>query len=177
MSSGIAGRPSAIMLSQGKVSGLQIQDEEPKDALIVLGCPEVPVQQALALYLADRLNDDGWNLTIAGNPAVLHLLKVSDPKKVYIRELVELERCIEEVSAEQRIPDLVFSFVHSDAGVSYTQTIRFLFQGRMVVLVFGRNAEELTTDLEIPCDLVMDPAVHNPNKIRRRLDQLMGWVT
>lgn len=163
------------MLSQGVASRGDLMDKTANEALIVLGCPEVPVQQALALYAADRLNDDGYTLTIAGNPSVLNLLRISDPKKMYLRELVELEKCIDELSQEIRRPSLVLAFIHNDAGISYASTIRFLFHGRLVVLIFGRDAEALAGDLDCSCDLIMEPAVHNPGKLRRKLDLVMGW--
>lgn len=145
------------------------------EALIILGCPEVPVQQALALYSADKLNTAGFDLTIAGNGAVLNLLRVSDPKKMYIRQMVELERCIEELSSETRNPDLCIVFVHNDAGVAYASSIRYLFKGRLVVLVFGKDAEERAAELTIPCEMIVDVAVHNPGKLKRKLDEVMGW--
>ena len=163
------------MLSQGVASQEEIMEKTAKKALIVLGCPEVPVQQALALYAADRLNDDGFTLTIAGNPSVLNLLRISDPKKMYIRELMVLEKCIDELSQKVRQPDLIVAFIHNDAGISYASTIRFLFPGRFVVLIFGRDAEALSGDLDCSCDLIMEVAVHNPAKLRRKLDQVMGW--
>lgn len=175
MPSSIAGKHPSVMLSQGMASRGDIMEENAREALIVLGCPEVPVQQALALYAADRLNDDGYTLTIAGNPAVLNLLRISDPKRMYIRELVELERCIDELSREVRQADLVLAFIHNDAGISFASTIRFLFPGSLIVLVFGREAEALAGELEISCELIMDPAVHNPGKLRRKLDLVMGW--
>ncbi|MGB7788971.1 DUF1890 family protein [Methanoregula sp.] len=52
----------------------------PKKALLVLGCPEVPVQQALALHLSHILMKQGFAVHASGNPAVLNLLKVSDPE-------------------------------------------------------------------------------------------------
>lgn len=175
MPSSIAGGQPPVMLSQGVASRGEPMGKTADEALIVLGCPEVPVQQALALYTADRLNDDGYALTIAGNPSVLNLLRISDPKQMYIRELVELEKYIDELSEEKRRPDLVFAFIHNDAGISYASTIRFLFSGRLVVLIFGRDAEALAGDLECSCDIIMEPAVHNPGKLRRKLDLLMGW--
>lgn len=175
MPSSIAGKQPSVMLSQGMASRGDIIEGKAREALIVLGCPEVPVQQALALYAADRLNDDGYSLSIAGNPAVLNLLRISDPKRMYIRELVELERCIDELSKEVRQADLILAFIHNDAGISFASTIRFLFPGRLVVLVFGREAEARAEELEISCELIMDPAVHNPGKLRRKLDEVMGW--
>jgi len=175
MPSSIAEKQSPVMLSQEVTSSGDMMESVANEALIVLGCPEVPVQQALALYAADRLNDEGYTLTIAGNPSVLNLLRISDPKKMYIRELVELEKCIDELSQEIRRPALIIAFIHNDAGISYASTIRFLFPGRLVVMIFGRNAEALAADLDCSCDLIMEVAVHNPGKLRRKLNQVMGW--
>ncbi len=41
----------------------------PEKAIIVLGCPEVPVQQALALYIASGLRDRGADVLVTGNPS------------------------------------------------------------------------------------------------------------
>ncbi len=150
--------------------------EEKNEALIILGCPEVPVQQALALYAADRLNEDERDVVITGNSAVLVLLKVSDPKKVYAKKMVELDRCIEELASGERHPGTCIVFAHNDAGISYATTIRYLFEGRLVVVIFGRDAEELAGQLEIPCEMIVEKAVHNPGKLRRKLDEVLGWA-
>ncbi|MDO8840729.1 DUF1890 domain-containing protein [Methanocalculus sp.] len=150
--------------------------EEGNGALIILGCPEVPVQQALALYAADRLNEDEWDVLVAGNSAVLVLLKVSDPKKVYVKRMVELDRCIEELASGERHPGVCIVFAHNDAGISYATTIRYLFEGRLIVVVFGREAEELAEQLDIPCEKIVEKAIHNPGKLRRKLDEVLGWA-
>jgi len=62
-------------------------------ALLVLGCPEVPVQQALALHVACIFRKRGTAVHAAGNPAVLNLPKVSDPEKHYLPEMQVLEKC------------------------------------------------------------------------------------
>lgn len=148
-------------------------EEERNETLIVLGCPEVPVQQALALYAADHLNEAGKDVLIAGNSAVLVLLKVSDPKKVYAKKMMELDRCIEELASGERTPSTCIVFAHNDAGISYATTIRYLFEGRLIVVVFGREAEELAGQLEIPCELIVEKAVHNTGKLRKKLDEVL----
>jgi len=60
----------------GSVSG-----KVPGKALLLLGCPEAPAQQAIALYIAHQLRTYGSDLLITGNPSVLNLLRVSDPAK------------------------------------------------------------------------------------------------
>ena len=146
------------------------------DVLIVLGCPEVPVQQALAMYCAHRLDTAGLNVTFAGNKAVLNLLRVSDPGKVCVKKMVELDRCIEELSTGKRKPGLCIVFAHSDAGITYAATVRYLVEGRLVVLVFGREAETLGGQLEVPCEKIVEKAVHNPGQLRRKLDEVFGWA-
>jgi len=147
--------------------------EERNETLIILGCPEVPVQQALALHAADRLNDAGRDVLIAGNSAVLVLLKVSDPKKVYVKKMVELDRCIDELASGALTPSTCIVFAHNDAGISYATTIRYLFEGRLIVVVFGREAEDLAEQLEIPCEMIVEKAVHNPGKLRKKLDEVL----
>ena len=151
-------------------------EEEKKEALIILSCPEVPVQQALALHSANQLNETGWNVVIAGNIAVLNLLRVSDPKKVYVKKTLEIDRCIEELSTGERSPDLCIVFAHNDAGIVYATTIRYLFKGKLVAVIFGREAEALAEELEISCEKVVEKAVHNPGKLRRKMDEVMGWA-
>ncbi|GAA5261628.1 DUF1890 family protein [Methanocalculus sp. MC3] len=148
-------------------------EEKRDETLIILGCPEVPVQQALALYAADRLNEAGKDVLIAGNSAVLVLLKVSDPKKVYVKKMVELDRCIEDLASGETTPSTCIVFAHNDAGISYATTIRYLFEGRLIVVVFGREAEELAEQLEIPCEMIVEKAVHNPGKLRKKLDEVL----
>lgn len=48
-------------------------------SLIMMGCPEVPVQMSLVLYLSNKLSKAGDDVTVAGTDAALKLLKVSDP--------------------------------------------------------------------------------------------------
>jgi hypothetical protein len=55
-----------------------------KDVLLLLGCPEVPVQTGIALYLASRLKNAGMDVFVAGTDAALDLIKVSDPDGRYV---------------------------------------------------------------------------------------------
>ena len=70
-----------------------------KKALIVLGCPEVPVQNALAVYTAYQLKASGYSFLIAGNPAVMKLLMTSDPERHYIGAMTSLEKAVDEERA------------------------------------------------------------------------------
>jgi hypothetical protein len=151
-------------------------ENENTGPLLILGCPEVPVQQALALYCAHKFGEQGKELRIAGNTAVLQLLRVSDPGKVYARKMMDLDRCIEDLSTKKLDPDICLVFAHSDAGISYATTIRYLTEGRLIAVVFGRTAEDLGAQLDIPCEKIVEKAVHNPGQLRRKLDEVMGWA-
>ena len=149
---------------------------DPRGALLLLGCPEVPVQQALALHLLGRLCADGFEVTCAGNPAVLQLLRVSDPGRYYIGKAVEIERCIGELAEGVRSAELLVAFAHSDAGLTFAATARHLLPGaRLVLLVFGREAESLATQVTFPCEKIVEKAVHNPTRLKKLIDEVFAW--
>ncbi|OPX73158.1 MAG: hypothetical protein A4E39_01216 [Methanoregulaceae archaeon PtaB.Bin152] len=150
--------------------------EEKTGPLLVLGCPEVPVQQALALYCANRFGEHGDELCIAGNKAVLQLIRISDLKKVYATKMMDLDRCIEDLATRKIEPSVCIVFAHSDAGITYATTIRYLVEGRLIAVVFGREAEALGAQLDIPCEKIVEKAVHNPGQLRKKLDEVMGWA-
>ncbi|MDK2889824.1 MAG: hypothetical protein PWR21_456 [Methanoculleus sp.] len=147
-----------------------------EQALLVFGCPEVPVQAAIGLYLAGRLGEEGYDVVTAGNPSVLGLLRVSDRKKRYIGKTVDLDRCIGEVAEGKRDAGLCVVFAHNDAGISYAASMRYLLpEARLVVVVFGRNAGELAAQVDFPCETVVEKAVHNPGKLKKGIDEVFGW--
>jgi len=155
---------------------MSMDEKNPAGPLIILGCPEVPVQQALALYCAHRFGERGQELCIAGNKAVLQLLRISDLKRVYAMKMMDLDRCIEDLATKKLEPSVCLVFAHSDAGISYATTVRFLVEGRLVAVIFGREAEALGANLDIPCEKIVEKAVHNPGQLRKRLDEVMGWA-
>lgn len=69
------------------LSGDQLMDNN-KSALLVMGCPEVPVQTSVALYLSNKLNKAGHDVVVAGTDAALKLLKVSSKKGPKAERLV-----------------------------------------------------------------------------------------
>jgi hypothetical protein len=149
----------------------------PASALLVLGCPEVPVQQALALHIAHQLRKQGSAVHAAGNPAVLNLLKVSDPEKHYLPEMQVLEKCIEEIVEKKRDCGLCIVFAHSDAGISYAATMRHLLPDcRLVVIIFGKDPEPLVALMDFPCEKIVEKAVHNPMQLRKKINGVFGWV-
>jgi len=146
-------------------------------ALVVLGCPEVPAQQALALHLFHSLRNAGYSVHAAGNPAVLNLLKVSDPEKRYLPELQVLEKCIEEIVGKKRDCNLCIVFAHSDAGISYAATMRHILpESRIVVIIFGKDPEPLAALVDFPCEKIVEKAVHNPMQLRKKINGVFGWA-
>jgi hypothetical protein len=149
--------------------------KEKEQALILLGCPEVPVQMGISLYLAYMLEKAGNEVTVAGNPSVIKLARISDPEKHYMKKMIDLDRCIGDLAGKKRTTDLCIVFAHNDAGITYASTVRFLHPGRLVLVVFGRKAEEFAGQVEFPCDLVVEKAVHDPTALRKKLDEVFGW--
>lgn len=62
------------------------------EALIFIGCPQIPVQSPLVLYIADFLRDAKLTPVVAANPSAKQLVKVSDPKGHYVSEYRDLEK-------------------------------------------------------------------------------------
>ncbi len=143
--------------------------------LLFLGCPEVPVQMGISLYLSYRLEQSGREVTIAANPSVIKLARVSDPERHYMKKMIDLDRCIEDLSDKKRTADLCIIFAHNDAGITYAATVRYLHPGRLILVVIGRKAEEFAAQVEFPCDLVVEKAVHNPTELKKKLDGVFGW--
>jgi threonyl-tRNA synthetase len=148
-----------------------------KTALIVLGCPEVPVQQALAFHVVHNLRKRGSDVMVTGNPSVLGLLKVSDPEKVYIGQTKVLENCIEDLVGKKRGADLCVIFAHNDAGIVYAATMRHLLpESRLVVIIFGKDPKPLAAEINFPCETIVEKAVHNPAALKTKINQVFGWA-
>ena len=151
-------------------------DTENKKALIVLGCPEVPVQNALAVYTAYQLKANGYSFLIAGNPAVMKLLMTSDPQRHYIGTMTTLEKAVEEITSGNNNYDLCIAFAHSDAGISYAATMKYLLpSARFITIVFGREAESISHLIEYEGEQIVEIAVHNPMQLRKKMSEVLGW--
>jgi threonyl-tRNA synthetase len=151
--------------------------ENPKNAILLLGCPEIPVQMAIALYMAHNLQKRGTGVLATGNPSVLNLLKVSDPEKHYLPQMMVLEKCIEEVVEKKRTADLCVVFAHNDAGIQYAATMRHLLPDtRLVLIIFGRTPEVLDETATFPCEKIVEKAVHNPMALKNKINGVFGWA-
>jgi threonyl-tRNA synthetase len=89
--------------------------------------------------------------------------------------MIEIERCIGELAEGGRTADLCVAFAHSDAGITFAATARYLLpDARFVLLAFGREAGTLAGQATFPCELVADVAVHNPTTLKRKIDEVLA---
>ena len=149
----------------------------PGKALLLLGCPEAPAQQAIALYLAHHLHIHGVDLLITGNPSVLNLLRVSDPEKHYIGQMMVLEKCIKEIVEKRRDANLCVVCAHNDAAIAYAATMHYLLpNSRLVVIIFGKDPEALAASIDFPCEKIVEKAVHNPMQLKAKINEVFRWA-
>jgi len=144
-------------------------------ALLMMGCPELPVQTAAALYIANKLNGEGFEVTAAGNKAAISLLLNSDPGKHYIKKMMDLDMCIGALAEKKMDFDLGFVFIHSDSGISYLATLKSLSKAKTVAVIFGKEIEPL---IEASGDsfIIAAKAVHNPTPLRAQIDGVKSWA-
>jgi len=147
--------------------------EEKGKALLVMGCPEVPVQTGIVLYLTNKLQKAGFSVTVAGTDAALKLMTVSDPEKHYIKNVLNLDTCIADLAEKRYDFDLCFVFMHNDAGMTYGATFSALSKARLYALVFGKNAEALAETIEYPAEKIVAKAVHNPVPLKNKIDRVI----
>ncbi|HNV38006.1 MAG TPA: DUF1890 domain-containing protein [Methanoculleus sp.] len=143
---------------------------------MLLGCPQVPVQTSMALYLVHNLAQRGIRPVIAGTPAARKLMEVADPGRHYLEEMTDIDAAIDEITEKRRDFDLCFVFIHNDSGVAYAGTMAYISEARVYALIFGEHAEDLAGEIEFPCEVVAAKATHNPMPLKRRLDEVMQWA-
>jgi hypothetical protein len=147
-----------------------------KTALLVLGCPQVPVQTSIALYLLSRLKTAGLVPVVAGNKAANTLLVVADPDRHYLGEVLDLDRAIALISDGKRDFDLCFVFIHNDAGVSYAATLSAISKARLYPVIYGEHYEDEAKKIEFPCTPIAAKAVHNPLPLKKAIDEVKPWA-
>jgi hypothetical protein len=145
-------------------------------ALLVLGCPQVPVQTGIALYLINRLKKAGLTPVVAGNKAANTLLVVSDPDRHYVGEVIDLDRAVGLISDKKRDFDRCFVFVHNDAGVTYAATMGAISGAKLYALVYGEHFEEQAKKIDFPCTVIAAKAVHNPLPLKKAIDEVAPWA-
>ncbi len=153
-----------------------VPESPKKTALLVLGCPQVPVQTSIALYLMNRLKKAGIVPVVAGNKAANTLLVVADSDRHYLGEVLDLDRAVALMSEKKRDFDLCFVFVHNDAGVTYAATMGAISRAKLYAIVYGEHFEEQVAKIDFPCTTVAAKAVHNPRPIKKAIDEVAPWA-
>jgi hypothetical protein len=152
-------------------------DNKPaRSALIVLGCPQVPVQTSIALYLMHRLRQANITPVVAGNRSAITLLVVADPKRQYLGEALDLDRMIGQITEKNRTFDLCFVFIHNDAGISYAATMGAILKARLYPVIYGEHYDQIVSAIDFPCQMIAAKAVHNPMPLKKMLDEVAPWA-
>jgi len=144
--------------------------------LLMMGCPEIPIQTSIALYLSHRLTKSGLDVTVAGTDAVIKLLKVSDPDSYYVKKLVSLDKTLEDIIEKRTDFDICFAFMHNDSGMTYAATMEAISQAKLYSVIFGRNAEALAEAIEYDTEKVVAKDVHNPIRLKNKLDKVLEEI-
>jgi hypothetical protein len=147
-----------------------------KTALLVLGCPQVPVQTSIALYLMNRLRKTGITPVVAGNKAANTLLVVADPDRHYLGEVMDLDRAVAQISEKKRDFDSCYVFIHNDAGVSYAATMGAISGAKLFTIVYGEHYEDQIKKIEFPCTTIAAKAFHNPLPLKKAIDEVKPWA-
>ncbi len=142
----------------------------------MLGCPQVPVQTSIALYLINKLKKSAIIPVVAGNKAANTLLVVADPDRHYLGEVMDLDRAVAMIAEKKREFDRCFVFIHNDAGISYAATMGAISNSKVFVLVYGEHYDELVKQIDFPCTVISAKAVHNPLPLKKALDEVAPWV-
>jgi hypothetical protein len=170
------GKTGELHKNRVKVMEPEIIAQPPKTALLVLGCPQVPVQTSIALYLISRLKAAGITPVIAGNKAANTLLFVADPDRHYLGEIMDLDRAVAQLTGKKRDFDRCFVFIHNDAGISYAATMGAISNAKLYVLVYGEHQEDLVQQITFPCTKIAAKAVHNPLPLKKAIDEVAPWA-
>ena len=144
--------------------------------LLMMGCPEIPIQTSIALYLSHKLTNLGFDVTVAGTDAVIKLLKVSDSDGYYVKKMVDLDKTLEDIIEKRMDFDICFAFMHNDAGMTYAATISAISQANLYSVIFGRNAETLAESIEFDTEKIVAKDVHNPIRLKSKLDKVIEGI-
>jgi len=163
------------MIKRTRMTEMDRGSERQKEGLILLGCPEAAAQVSVALHIAHGLRRMGLVPVVAGNPSARALVDMADPDRHYVGEMVDLDACIDSLVEHERDYAVSFVLIHRESGVSYAGTVGSVSAGRVVAVVFGREAEELAGLIDFPCEQVVAKAVHHVLPLAKDIDRVMGW--
>ncbi|MBP2132890.1 hypothetical protein J2128_000811 [Methanomicrobium sp. W14] len=150
-------------------------DKNADSALLVLGCPQVPVQTTVVLYIASRLKKAGIKTVIAGTPSAGMLIKYADYDGYYVDEVKDLDAIIDLITEKDVSYPLCFVFIHNDAGISYAATMNSVMKSVIYPVIFGKNAEELSGQIDFECEKISAVAVHNPKPLINAVNRVIKW--
>lgn len=147
-----------------------------KKALMILGCPESPVQVPLAIYTSHKLRKKGFSVTITANPAAIRLVEVADPEGVYTGKLTDLDSCLNELSGGDY--EFLVGFVPNDAAAAYLATFAGILNTETLAVIFERDAETLEELIDtvmdgVKAEIIAARAHHNPAPLRVRIDRFL----
>ena len=140
-----------------------------------MGCPKVPVQTSLVLYLAGRLKKAGIHTIIAGTPSARQLIRVADVDGHYIDEMKDLDQVIGLLADGKVHVTDSFVYIHNDAGVSYAATIQAITNEPVTAIIFGEEALQIAGEITFPCQIIAEPATHNPMPIKKKIEEAAPW--
>jgi hypothetical protein len=147
------------------------------EVLLLLGCPQIPVQSSIVLYVASLLKDLGKVPVVAANPSAKQLILASDPKKHYVEEYRDVDRTIADLADGKVCYPLIISFVHNDAGLTYTATAANLSsKSILVVVLFGEHAYDIAEEIEFPAEKIVASVTHNTRPLISKIDEVIEWV-
>jgi hypothetical protein len=151
--------------------------DEPQDrkVLLVMGCPKVPVQTSLVLYIAGRLKKAGIQTIVAGTPSARQLIRVADVEGHYIADMKDLDQIIGTLADGNLSVSESFVFVHNDAGVSYAASIQSITGAPTSAIIFGEEAGQIAGEITFPCRIIAEPATHNPMSLKKKIDEAALW--
>ena len=144
-------------------------------ALLVLGCPQVPIQTTAVLYIAGRLKKAGIKTVIAGTPSARLLVKYGDIDGHYIDEIKDLDMIIDAVAEKKESYPMCFVFIHNDAGISYAATMNSILGGVVYPVIFGSDAEMMSEMIDFDCEKITAVAAHNPKPLISAIDRVLKW--
>lgn len=147
-----------------------------KKALILLGCPESPAQTPMAIYITNKLQKMGYDVTTASTPSAMKLIEVGDPEGFYVKNKIDIDSCMDNLDSGTF--DLLVGFVHKDAAVSYFVTFNSILNITSIALVFEKDPEKLEEFENIisestNAEIVSARAYHNPTPLRVRFDKTL----
>ncbi|MDR3101738.1 MAG: DUF1890 domain-containing protein [Methanocalculaceae archaeon] len=147
------------------------------EVLLLLGCPQIPVQSPIVLYVANLLNDLGKVPVVAANPSAKQLIAVSDPKKHYVKEFQDVDRTIADLADGKVGYPMIVSFIHNDAGLTYTTTAAALApQAVLITVLFGEHAYDIAEEIGFPTEKIVAPVTHNTRPLLTKIDEMIKWA-